>query len=57
MAKSGLSHGGCYVGKVETLALLMCGGVSYDDLLKLPDVHCEDVEKAKQFLKEKLADE
>lgn len=55
-----LGKGGCYVGKVETLALLMRGGVSDDDLLKLPDVRRRDVEKAKQLLKsvkEKLADE
>ena len=55
MGRSGLPQGGCYVGEVPTLALLIYGGMTDAELLKLPHVRREDVEAAKQLLKRKAA--
>ena len=51
MARSNVPQGGCYVAKVPTLALLVYGGLTDAELLRLPGVRREDVEAAKQHLK------
>ena len=42
-----------YLDKVPTLALLTLGGLSREELLSLPDVTAEDVDKACKLLYEK----
>ena len=38
------------MNKVETVAMLLNGGVSESDLLKLPNVRRKDIDKAKDIL-------
>lgn len=52
MAKPQMPQGGCYLGKTETLAVLLHGGVSESDLLELPHVRREDLQKAKDLLRQ-----
>lgn len=54
MARQGVPQSGCYIGKIPTLALLISGGLTDEELLKLPDVRREDIEVAKQYLKRSL---
>lgn len=54
MASSQMPQGGRYLGKVEMVAVLLHGGVSESDLLKLPHVRCEDLEAAKDLLRQAL---
>ena len=42
-----------YLDKVPTLALLTLGGLSREELLSLPNVAPEDIDKARKLLHEK----
>lgn len=51
MASQRMPQGGCYLGKAETLAVLLHGGVSENDLLRLPHVCPLDIAAAKDLLR------
>ena len=43
------------MNKVETVAMLLNGGVSENDLLKLPNVRHKDIDEAKNLLQRAFA--
>lgn len=57
MAGDRISQGGMYISKLQTLALLIHGGLKDSELLELPDVRCEDIEAAKDLLKRAFSGE
>lgn len=57
MTSGRMPQGGTYIGKAETLALLIYGGLKESELLKLPDVRRKDIEGARQLVERAFSGE